>query len=577
MSTPLNRREFLKVSFATFAALSFARFGIDIAIPQGRAKAQSFNATFPNGVASGDVTQRSAVLWARHITAGTTLRFDVVTADDPATVIASATGTVEAALKPVKVSITDLAPNTDYFFRVMDDTDMLMGQFRTAAAAGTKRGLRFGAAGDWRGELAPYTVIRNAAERELEFFIGLGDTIYADIISPAIESAQAETIEEFRLKHNEVYGPRFDINYWADLRAVTPFIPTIDDHEVTNDFAGGAAPSTDRRFDQQGTFLNETKLYQNGMQAFFEYNPIEDTVWDVEDPRMAGKPKIYRAFRYGDDAALMVLDNRGFREQPLEEPTDFTALGDILAYLNDAVSLERTMLGHAQREALLNDLQAAHDAGVTWKFIITPEPIQNLGPVGSSDRFEGYAFERAQILSYIAENNITNVVFIAADIHGTVVNNVVYRTNPLGDDIATGAFEISTGSVAFYEPFGQVVISLGQAVGIVDADTAAAYRAADIAGREAIMEGLLNAQIVPLGYPAIGLDDAEEIDAELLKGRWLQTSTFGWSEFEIDADTQALTITTYGMEPYSPADAAEGAHLDTEPVILQQFVVRPRA
>ena len=40
-------------------------------------------------------------------------------------------------------------------------------------------GLRFGVAGDWRGELAPYPAISNVAGRNLDFFVEHGDTIYA--------------------------------------------------------------------------------------------------------------------------------------------------------------------------------------------------------------------------------------------------------------------------------------------------------------------------------------------------------------------------------------------------------------
>jgi hypothetical protein len=52
------------------------------------------------------------------------------------------------------------------------------------------------------------------------------------------------------------------------------------------------------------------------------------------------------------------------------------------------------MLGNPQLERLEADLLAAQDDGIVWKFVMVPEPIQNLGPVGAADRFEGYAAER---------------------------------------------------------------------------------------------------------------------------------------------------------------------------------------
>jgi alkaline phosphatase D len=37
------------------------------------------------------------------------------------------------------------------------------------------------------------------------------------------------------------------------------------------------------------------------------------------------------------------------------------------------------MLGNPQLERLEADLLAAQDDGIVWKFVMVPEPIQNLG------------------------------------------------------------------------------------------------------------------------------------------------------------------------------------------------------
>jgi phosphodiesterase/alkaline phosphatase D-like protein len=93
-----------------------------------------------------------------------------------------------------------------------------------------------------------------------------------------------------------------------------------------------------------------------------------------------------------------------------------------------------------------------------------PEPIQNLGVIAASDRYEGYAAERAALLKFIDDNNISNVVFVSADIHGTLVNNLTYQLGPGLPQIPTNAFEISTGSVAYDAPFGPTVLQLAAAV-----------------------------------------------------------------------------------------------------------------
>jgi hypothetical protein len=216
---------------------------------------------------------------------------------------------------------------------------------------------------------------------------------------------------------------------------------------------------------------------------------------------------------------------------------------------------------------------------VTWKFVHVPEPIQNLGVVNAADRFEGYAAERTEILRFINENTIENVVFIAADIHGTIVNNLTYQESPGGAQIATGAFEITTGSVAFDAPFAPTVISLAAGV-IPGVPPLELYESLPLEQREGLIQALINAQLAQLGYDPVGLDNnlpgADLIDAELLVGGWTATNSYGWTEFEIDAATQDLLVTTYGIDYYSEAEllADPDAILALTPEVLSQFRVR---
>lgn len=574
----MSRRQFLGASFAAFAAASLTKFGI---APTREALAAAYYGDImPNGVAAGEVTQTSAVLWA-HSTASGPVTFEYATAEDFSTILGTLTAQVTEPMLPVKVEISDLQPATDYFYRASDTADCVaVGRFRTPAAAGTLAGLRFGVSGDWRGELAPYPSISNVTEHDLEFFIGLGDTIYSDFPSPAFESSQAVSLEDFRIKHNEGYSARFGQNYWSAIRSNMAFIPTIDDHEVTNDFAGGAQPSYDARFaDYEGAFVNETDLYKNGMQAYVEYNPVRDEKWDgTGQALMDGKPKLYRHFTYGSDAAIFVLDNRSFRSAPLPRLDDLENRLKIFGFLAQAFNAERTMLGLAQLEALLADLQQAHDDGITWKFVIVPEPIQNLGLVYAEDRYEGFAAERSAILKFLADNNIPNVVFISADIHGTIVNDLTYQEAPLGEGKPTNSFEITTGSVAFDAPFGPTVVDLGYQIGLFTEEQVAAYRDGSYEEKEAFIAAIINAQAEPLNYPLVGLEsDINKVDFELVKGSWTATNVFGWTEFDIDAETQALRITTYGIEPYTRAEiqADPEAILARQPEVVQEFIVRP--
>ena len=522
---------------------------------------------FPNGIAAGDVTTTTAVLWARSTVTGD-LTFAVTSQP-------TRTARVVDVTRPVTVVMTGLEPGVEVGYTVTTAFgDSLHGRVRTPAAAGF-HGLRFGVSGDWRGELAPYPALRNVTARDLDFFVALGDTIYADVPSPAVDRPQAETAAEFRAKHAEVYGTHLGMNTWAEIRGDTALFAMVDDHEVMNDFAGGAPAADDPRFPETDGLVNETVLYARGMQAFMAYNPLAATVYaDAGDARTAGRPQLYRTRTFGHDAAIFLLDARSFRDAPI---TPLQNQFDLVRFLRDAFTPGRTMLGAPQLAQLKVDLLAAQARGVTWKFIMVPEPVQNLGPILAQDRFEGYAAERTELLRFIAENNIDNVVFVAADIHGTLVNNLTYQSGAGMAQQPTDTIEVTTGPVAYDAPVGPTLMAQAAAAGLLDAADLAAYRALTTrADKDAFVLGFVDELLALLGYDAVGLAGAP-VEAQLLAGDYVSLHAYGWTEFAVDAGTQQLTVTTYGIDPYTADDLAATPDQVTArvPAIVSQFVVTP--
>ncbi|MEZ6015586.1 MAG: alkaline phosphatase D family protein [Planctomycetota bacterium] len=525
------------------------------------------NTQLPSGVAVGDVTTDSAVLWARPAVPGPML---TVIAPDRSLQVGAQwflSGTA-APLEPVKHVVGGLLPGTTYYHVSFDLAfNFSGGFFRTAHAPGAKHGLRFGVTGDARGDVMPFHSLRNLPRRNLAFLAHLGDTIYADVESPALPGvSQATTLEQYRIKQAEVLSPTLGLNALADARRTTALFAVIDDHEVTNDFAGGADPSTDLRFDQGVPYINETQLFANGIRAFQEFHPIAAELYGATgDARTAFKPKLYRARQFGDDAAIFLLDARSFRDTELT-PANLLNPADVLRFLVESYDPSRTMLSAAQLAEVQADLAAAQQAGVTWKFVMVPEPIQALGVLAAEDRFEGYAAERAALLEFIRINAIDNVVFVAADIHGTLVNEVRSQVGPGGPQLPLGAFEITTGAIAYDAPFGPTVVGLAAQLGLIDANQFAFYNSLPVAGKEAFLRAVLDDQLAQFGLDSIGLDGGE-IQATLLSGQWSATHTYGWTEFEIDQATQALTVTTYGVDP---------ADVNSLPTVMQAFRVLPQ-
>jgi len=567
--------------------------------------------TLPNGVASGDVTQISAVLWTHSIVPGEVM-FDYSTFDDFEIVDGYETVAVMDVNQPVKVEISGLIPATQYYYRVTDaQNETAVGEFRTPWDIGISAGLRFGASGDWQ-QAPPFPSLKNVMERNLDFFIKLGDSIYADSETPALPGVvQARTLDDFRIKQNENLSIRFGSNVMALLNASTPILATIDDHEIVDNFAGGAIPgqSPDAPdvhplepplFIDAVDFVNETQVYQDAMQAFHEYHPIRSEVWDdPNDVLTHGKPKFYRKATYGSDAAVLVLDTRSFRDAPLLAVTNPFDANEVEAFLDSTFTTDRTMLGQVQVECLKNDLLDSQQDGITWKFIIIPEPIQNFGIINAEDRFEGYAAERTELLKFIHENHIENVVFIAGDFHGTIVNNLAYQellTEGIEDQVAVestpvNAFEVVTGPVAFFDALlGPSTVNLAASADVLSPFLKALYDRLPVAAdtdsivndKDDFLKSLINTQLEVLDYDPIGLNENNAgaeglIDAELLQGDYLACHTFGWAEFEIAPETQDLLVTVYGVDAYSETDLLVDPNdvINRVPRVVSQFIVHP--
>ena len=538
--------------------------------------------SLPNGVAAGDVTQTSAVLWA-HTTALGSLQFEWTLDPEFNTVLGTAYVNVTDALLPAKLEISasdGLSPGQQLYYRATDAAGAeAYGQFRTPAALGVRAGMRLGVSGDWRGELSPYPSVRNVSQRDLDLWISLGDTIYADFPSPAVDKDQCETLDDFRLKHNEVYSVRYKLNTLRDVRQSTAILAMIDDHEVTNDFAGGAPPTDDPRFSSfLGDFINQTDLFQSGLQAFTEYNPIRDERWTgTNDARLDGQRNLYRYRTFGSDAAVFLTDARSFRDAelpPAENPLDPASIHD---YLTASFDPSRTLLGRPQIEQLKLDLLSAQNAGITWKFVLVGEPIQHLGVIFASDRYEGYAAERTELLRFVADHELTNVVFVAADIHGTLINNLTYQEGPDGGNIPVSAWEISTGSVAFDAPFARTIFDFAARLGFVPSLISGIYGVLPISGQDAVGFALANLLLDFYGYDRLGLDRSG-LPVRRERGGWLAVNSFGWTEFDVDRDSQRLQVTTYAIKPYTAQQLQKHPKDVTQrkPYVISRFTVDPQ-
>ena len=524
----------------------------------------------PPRIAVGDTIGGRAVVLVAPMTGTGEVTVEVST--DPAfgSVSYSTVSNVTDALVPGKVFLESLPSGVRHYVRATHAGQARIATFNargsSVAAPAASSGVRFGVSGDWRGDVGIFNSILNADERNLEFFVKLGDTIYADVASPAVPNGPAQTLNEFRAKHVENYAPNNGIDPWGDLAAAMPTFSMIDDHEVTNDFDGGA-------FDAVDGWYNQSSLYVNGLQAFVEHNAIAPTTWPtLGDARFDGRPNLSRSFSWGTDAAVFMLDTRSFRDASLTPVTNPFDPAQVFAFIQASYNPARTMMGYAQLGLLVQNLAAAQAAGVTWKFVMTPEPIQNFGPLAGEDRWEGYAAERAYLLGQIMQLGIKDVVFVTADFHGTIVNDVTVPnpTNPQ-QQLYTSMFEIITGSVAYSAPAGPTFAQLGLSTGVLTAQQYAYYLTLPPAAQDAFVQNVLDGVVAQYGYSATGIQDPS-IAASFTVGGPVAVHHYGWTEFEVNAQSKALTMTTWGVDWFSPQEAAA----DPAAIIARPITVRQR-
>ncbi|HEU4369588.1 MAG TPA: alkaline phosphatase D family protein [Methylomirabilota bacterium] len=339
-----------------------------------------------------EVRPTEAILWARAARAGE-VRVEVGTTVGDAGLRLTREA-VEAEDLLVRVPLDALAPATRHRYRVVQDGERVDGEFTTAPTPDVPARVTFLWSGDLGGGGSHcrsldggYRIFRAMAQHAADFFLFVGDTIYADALCNRPDTVpganfRAKTLAEYRARHR--YN-REDPAFQEFLRR-TPVFATWDDHEVRNDFAGPSEPRM-----------------PNGRQAFIDYWPVAA---GGDDPH-----RLYRRARWGRLLELFILDTRQYRSD--------NSLPD---------GPVKTMLGAAQRRWLLEAVPAST---ATWKVVVSSVPLAI--PTGRPDRRDswtdanvlglapengtGFVTERDAILRHFRMRDVKNLVFIAADVH----------------------------------------------------------------------------------------------------------------------------------------------------------------
>lgn len=400
---PISRRRFLTLLGAAGAAVAVGG-RLRGAGAQTPPVPPGYVVAWPDGVIAGDPRPGGTVIWSRvDAPAGAEpvpVTWEVAADDAFTSIVAGGVVVAESAADwTVKVPVTGLDPDGWYHYRFLVGTEASpVGRLRTAPPEGAATSsLRFGFAScQQRGT---ERVAQRAASEEdgLDFFMHLGDYIY-------VNDGSTISLDDYRGVYHQFKGD----TRLQQLQAALPLVAMWDDGEFRN--------GIDRTEDPARRLAAET--------AWFENMPVEPPGGDVSRP--------YRKVAWGDLADLFLIETRTRRDPELDEDDP------------GASTAGRTCLGAEQKAWLLDGLASST---ARWKLVGNPTDIAAWANLDPSKRgfggWDDYAAERDEILTFVAEEGIEDVVFLCGETHVWIAAHLMPSSDPTGPAVA---FAFTTGS-----------------------------------------------------------------------------------------------------------------------------------
>ena len=421
------------------------------------AAAPAGNGIFGYGVASGDPTADSLVIWTRATPPprrhgdpiatpgsglGEPLRVDWELAYDPEFRAIARCGTETTSPHSdhtVKIDVTGLRPYTRYFYRFRaNGQTSAVGRTQTSPDEAHRiHALRFGLVSCSNYTGGYFGAYRALAERDdLDFVLHVGDYIYeygngADRYGPAaligtrdgVPATETIDLQGYRLRH-ALHKADPDLQH---AHRQHPWITIFDDHEVANNaWATGAenhSPGVEGEF-----ALRRRQAYE----AYLEWMPFR-----LPEQRTVAHQgtRFFKRFTFGPLGDLSVLETRqnrsaqvdvpGFTKTgggfiPTGIPTVDAALADPTRHLPEPAQLDwlkRTLASTGRRWHLIGN-----------QVVITPVrfPGAALGVPGNltllnSDQWDGYQADQAALIAHLAAQPRTSgdAVVLTGDIHSS--------------------------------------------------------------------------------------------------------------------------------------------------------------
>jgi phosphodiesterase/alkaline phosphatase D-like protein len=459
MTAPFDRRLLLKTGMFGLGALG---------LPGGTLAAMQASLTkgFSHGVASGEPSQNSVLLWTRFASdmADTTLKAEISEYADFRSTVAGA----QAVSSPqrdytAKAILRGLKPGQSYFYRFIapDGSISPTGQTRTLPEGGIKqyRMAIFSCSNMPFGWFNAYAHAAQVGDFDISLHLGdyiyeyqrgdypsVKDTVAGRLIEPANEIV---SLADYRLRYASY---RADPDLQA-IHARAPMLGMWDDHEFANDaYADGAQNHQANEGDWQAR-------KRAALQAYYEWMPIRDP----ENGR--SREAIFRAFSFGDLLTVTALETRLMtRTKDIEynEVVPSLTSPERIAEFRDKIlwAPDRELIGAEQLAFIKETFEQSVAAGQPWRLIANQvimakvtapnlEPhmseeniaeleaqwdqarafvkFSTLGLPTNLDAWDGYPASREKFYEAVKASGADGLVVVTGDTHTWWANDLVDR------------------------------------------------------------------------------------------------------------------------------------------------------
>ena len=370
---------------------------------------------FTLGIASGDVTQSSAVLWTRLATEPLVADGGMAPVSIPVQWTLSPDATMSRVIQQgeifaspalghsVHVEIDGLEANREYWYRFsVSAHSSPIGRTKTLPHENSRPGsVRFITTSCQNYTHGYFNAYEHMILDRPDFLIHLGDYIYDTSFGETFRKHETEhapvTLADYRRRHALYKTDK----HLQKAHSQIPFFTTIDNHDAVED----ADPDT---------FAQRAAAYQ----AWYEHMPVRGY-----DEIGENSFDLCRLISLGDLMQISLLDSRQFRDTK-ELCTDSIdpnyGLGNYRERCSDLFKTDRSMLGKKQEQWLMDNLIQNK---ATWNVIASPGPFlpfrfhRNGRELCFFGAWDAYPANRERIAEAIKAAEVGHPIILSGDVH----------------------------------------------------------------------------------------------------------------------------------------------------------------